>query len=211
MSGAATWILLVVASYLLGAIPFGFLIARAKGVDIRKVGSGNIGATNVLRSVGKPWGILTFVLDALKGFIPAMVFPYLGSRWGADFHSMEIARLAGGVAAVVGHSFPVYLRFRGGKGVATSAGALLGIAPLAGLAGLCVWGLLFFAFKYVSLASIGAAVAVPVAAWLLYRSESAVVPAALTMLAILVVYRHRDNIRRLASGTEHRFGQKREV
>lgn len=208
MTEMVPWILLIGASYLLGAIPFGLLIARAKGVDIRKVGSGNIGATNVLRSVGKPWGIATFILDALKGFGPAFLFPSLGTRWGADFHNMEIASLAAGAAAILGHSFPVYLGFRGGKGVATSAGALLGIAPLAGVVGLGVWAALFFAFRYVSLASIGAAVAVPIAAWLFYREQALAIPVALTFLAALVIMRHRDNIRRLLAGTEHRFERK---
>ncbi len=205
MHESIPWLLLIVASYLLGAIPFGLLIARSRGIDIRTVGSKNIGATNVLRSVGKPWGIATFVLDALKGFLPAFVFPDLGSAWGADFQTMELARLAGGAAAIIGHNFPIYLGFKGGKGVATSAGALLGIAPLAVLVGLGVWALVFFTSRYVSLASIAAAVAVPVAGWVWYRGAGIVVPCALTLLAALIILRHRANIRRLLDGTESRF------
>lgn len=199
------WLPMILASYLLGAIPFGLLIGRMRGVDVRTVGSRNIGATNVLRTVGKPWGIATFALDALKGFIPAFVFPYYGQVWGGEFHSMELARLAGGAAAILGHNFPVYLRFRGGKGVATSAGALLGIAPLAVAVGLAVWALFFFTLRYVSLASIAAAVSVPIVGWVWYRGSGWIVPAALTLLAALVILRHRANIRRLLDGTESRF------
>lgn len=208
MHESIPWMLLILASYLLGAIPFGLLIARSRGIDIRAVGSKNIGATNVLRSVGKPWGIATFILDALKGFVPAFVFPDLGNGWGADFQTMELARLAGGAAAIIGHNFPIYLGFKGGKGVATSAGALLGIAPLAVGVGLGVWALVFFASRYVSLASIAAAVAVPVAGWVWYRGAGIVVPCALTLLAILIILRHRANIRRLLDGTENRFVKK---
>ena len=115
--------ILTIIAYLLGAIPFGLLVAKSRGVDIRSQGSGNIGATNVFRVIGKGWGVFTLVLDALKGFIPSFYFPMLGKldpEWGVLF----------GLAAIIGHSFPVYLRFKGGKGVATSAGMLLGVAPL---------------------------------------------------------------------------------
>lgn len=199
---------MILAAYLLGAVPFGLLIARMRGVDIRKVGSGNIGATNVLRSVGKPWGYLTFALDALKGYLPAAVFPMIGKLAGTDFQSLENAGLWCGLAAILGHNFPVYLGFKGGKGVATSAGALLGIAPAAVGIGLVVWALLFFPFRYVSLASIGAAVAIPVAGWFLYRGMGPTLPVALTVLGALVIWRHRSNIQRLLAGTESRIGKK---
>lgn len=200
--------LLAIVSYLLGAIPFGLLIGKARGIDIRTVGSKNIGATNVLRTVGKPWGILTFLLDALKGFVPAFVFPILGNRFGAHFQSFEIAALIGGAAAIIGHNFPIYLGFKGGKGVATSAGVLLGIAPLAAAVGLALWALIFFATRYVSLASILAALSVPVVGWLYYRDAQMVIPIALTLLAALIVVRHRANIQRLLTGTENRFKKK---
>ncbi len=202
------YLLLILASYLLGAIPFGLLLGKLKGIDVRTVGSKNIGATNVLRSVGKPWGIATFILDALKGFVPAFVFPGVASAWAGEFQSLEIAALAGGAAAIIGHNFPIYLGFKGGKGVATSAGALLGIAPLAVAVGLAVWAVFFFTLRYVSLASIAAALSVPVVGWVYYRDAGWVVPAALTVLAALIIFRHRANIQRLLNGTEHRFGKK---
>jgi glycerol-3-phosphate acyltransferase PlsY len=208
MPDLAPWLPMILASYLLGAIPFGLLIGRMRGVDVRTVGSRNIGATNVFRTVGKPWGIATFALDALKGFIPAFIFPYYGYLWGGEFHSMELAKLAGGAAAIIGHNFPIYLRFRGGKGVATSAGALIGIAPLAVVVGSVVWAAFFFALRYVSLASIAAAIAVPVAGWIWYRSAGWILPATLTLLAALIILRHRENIRRLLNGTENRFQRK---
>ena len=123
-------ILLIAAAYLLGAVPFGLILSRLKGVDIRAVGSGNIGATNVFRSVSKGLGIATFVCDFLKGFVPAYVFPILGKMLSGSFQGSEIGILCG-VAAIVGHNWPVYLKFKGGKGIATSAGVLLGIAPAA--------------------------------------------------------------------------------
>lgn len=201
--------LLLLCSYLLGAVPFGLLVGKARGVDIRQVGSKNIGATNVFRSVGKKWGILTFVLDALKGYVPAALFPMLGSRLLPGFQPLENLPLFCGVAAILGHNFPVYLGFKGGKGVATSAGALLGIAPAAVGIGVAVWAALFFGLRYVSLASIGAAVAIPAAGWWLYLKSGLVLPSALTLLGALVIWRHRANIQRLLAGTEHRFQKKR--
>ena len=207
---------LAAASYLLGAVPFGLLIGFARGVDIRTVGSKNIGATNVLRSVGKPWGIATFVLDALKGLVPTLLFPIVGNRLGADFlpsetlwqasQSLEIAGLVGGAAAILGHTFPVYLGFKGGKGVATSAGVVLGLAPLAVVVGLSVWAIFFYSFRYVSLASIVAAGAVAGFGW--WRYDGRLIPVALTVLSLLVILRHHANIRRLLNGTENRFAKK---
>jgi acyl phosphate:glycerol-3-phosphate acyltransferase len=196
-------VLPVLIAYLVGAIPNGLLLARLKGVDIRKVGSGNIGATNVLRAVGKPWGIATFALDALKGYLPAALLPGLFAPGGQD--PSFLSPVLCGVAAILGHNFPVYLKFKGGKGVATSAGVLLAIAPAAVGVGLAAWLLLFFATRYVAVASIGAAVVIPVAGWFLYARRGALVPAVLTLLGLLVVARHASNIRRLLDGTEHRF------
>ena len=194
--------LAILAAYLLGAVPFGLLIAKSRGVDIRQVGSKNIGATNVLRSVGKPWGILTFACDALKGYLPAAWFPTLAGS-AAGWLGMACA-----LAAILGHNFPVYLRFKGGKGVATSAGALLGLAPAAMGIGVVVWAALLFAFRYVSLASIVAAAVVPAAGWWLYRATP-LLPGFLTALGVLVIVRHRANIQRLLAGTENRFGRKK--
>ncbi len=207
MQGLPTAVV-VAGSYLAGAIPFAFLIARARGIDIRKVGSGNVGATNVFRAVGKRWGILTFVCDALKGLLPALLGPYLVSVWtGAPAH--PALGLACGVAAIAGHSWPVFLGFKGGKGVATSAGMLLGAAPLAAAAGFGLWIVIFLVTRYVSVASIAAAVGVPLAGWLLYGRDDLWRPWVLTAIGILVVFRHRTNVQRLLEGTEHRFGKKR--
>jgi glycerol-3-phosphate acyltransferase PlsY len=194
--------ILAVAAYLFGAVPFGLLVAKAKGIDIRQQGSGNIGATNVFRCVGKGWGIFTFMLDALKGFIPAFVFPLIGSlsgEWGVLF----------GMAAILGHSFPVYLEFKGGKGVATSAGMLVGIAPLAVGIGFICWVICMVASRYVSLSSILAAGAVAITVWI--QDKGLIVNIALTVLAALVVWLHRANIQRLLNGTESRFGKKKEA
>ena len=201
---------MVVLSYLLGAVPFGYLVARARGVDIRRVGSGNIGATNVFRSVGKPWGILTFVCDALKGFIPAFLFPWLGERCMGLPPSTSLGLLCG-CAAIAGHNWPVFLGFRGGKGVATSAGALVGIAPRSMGIGFVVWLASFLLTRYVSLASIVAATVIGGTAWLPALRHGLLVPSALTGLALLSIWRHKSNIRRLLDGTEHRFqfGRKR--
>lgn len=195
-------VLIALAAYLVGAIPFGLLIARAKGVDIRRHGSGNIGATNVLRVLGKPLGIATFVLDALKGYGPvAVAMAVLPDR-------AEAAGLTAGMAAILGHSFPVYLGFKGGKGVATSAGVLLGLAWLAALIGIGLWALVFFSSRYVSLASIVAAAAIPAVSWMLYAPDKVATPVALTLLGLLIILRHRANIRRLVRGTENRFTRK---
>jgi len=194
------------AAYLIGAVPFGLLVARLKGVDITRVGSGNIGATNVFRSVSKPLGVLTFALDALKGWGPAWFFPAFVQAGDATARNPSLA-VAFAALAIAGHTWPVYLKFKGGKGVATSAGALVGIAPAAVGVGLLVWIVLMAVSRYVSVASIGAAVAVPAAAWVFYSRQTVTVPAALTVLAALIIWRHRGNIQRLRAGTEHRFGK----
>ncbi|HEY5653412.1 MAG TPA: glycerol-3-phosphate 1-O-acyltransferase PlsY [Pontiella sp.] len=193
--------ILLVVAYLFGAVPFGLLVAKTKGVDIRRQGSGNIGATNVFRVIGKGWGIFTFVLDALKGFIPAFLFPQFVEEapvWiGVVF----------GFAAILGHSFPVYLKFKGGKGVATSAGMLLGVTPLAVGVGFSCWVLCMIFSRIVSLSSIVAAGAVAVTAWV--KDYGLVINVALTVLSALVIWLHRANIKRLLNGTENRFGTKK--
>jgi len=193
-----------ILAYLLGAIPFGLLIARAKGVDIRAVGSGNIGATNVFRALGKGWGILAFACDALKGFIPAGVLPLLAKKfWAFDGH--VVLPLVCACLAIAGHNWPVYLRFKGGKGVATSVGALIGLAPAAAGVGLLTWALVFGVTRYVSLASIAAAVTVAGAVWIFYSQTGMLLPFVLTILCALVVWRHKSNIRRLLHGAENRI------
>jgi glycerol-3-phosphate acyltransferase PlsY len=195
------------AAYLLGAVPSGYLVARARGVDIRTVGSRNIGATNVFRCVGKGWGIFTFILDVLKGFVPAFFFPMILVKAGAAPEGVLTALpgLVFMVLAIVGHNWPVYLGFKGGKGMATSAGGLLGVAPAGVGVGLVVWILLFVTVRYVSVASIGAALAVAAAGWWLYRDSGWLLPAVLTALGLLAVLRHKGNIARLMAGTENRI------
>jgi glycerol-3-phosphate acyltransferase PlsY len=195
-------LLLTLAAYLIGSIPFGLLIAKTKGVDIRKQGSGNIGATNVLRCLGKPLGITCFVLDVLKGYLPAALFPLVVQG------SSSLGILFGG-AAILGHNFPIYLKFKGGKGVATSAGVLLGVAPLAVLLGILTWAAVFFASGYVSLGSIIASVVVAVVGWIRIGTYGLTVAIALTLLGALAIWRHRANIKRLIEGTENKFERKR--
>jgi glycerol-3-phosphate acyltransferase PlsY len=199
---ATTAIPLTALAYLIGSIPFGLLISKAKGQDIRTMGSCNIGATNVLRCLGKPLGITCFVLDVLKGYLPAAFFPMIvkiDPTFGILF----------GTAAILGHNFPIFLKFKGGKGVATSAGVLLGVAPLAVVIGLLTWVIVFYSSGYVSLGSIVAAIFVILTSWTAgYGTVTAV---ALTLLGILTIYRHRTNIQRLMNGTESRFRQKSKV
>lgn len=199
-----------VASYLLGAVPFGLLVARAKGIDIRSVGSKNIGATNVFRSVSKPLGILTFVLDALKGLTPSLVFPMIIRHLAHQVPSANLG-LCFGVLAIAGHNWPVYLGFRGGKGVATSAGALLGVTPLAILAGLVGWIGALVLTRYVSVASMFAAFVAVIAGWILYLHISWVIPTVLTLLGAAIVVRHRANIQRLMNGQEPKIGNRSKV
>ena len=191
--------LLLFVSYLLGAIPNGLLIARLKGVDLQKTGSGNIGATNVFRCVGKGWGVLAFVLDAVKGFVPAFFFPRL----------LESAPpwlgLACGVAAVAGHNWPVWLKFKGGKGVSTSAGMLLGIAPAAVGIGFAVFALTVALTRFVSLGSILAAIAVPAAYLWMNGADNRLLAGALVLMGLLVIVKHRANAKRLLNGTEPRI------
>lgn len=191
-----TTALIVVGGYLLGSMPWGYWLVRVvKGDDIRRHGSGNIGGTNVWRVYGWRLGLPVVVLDTLKGFVPA----FLGALLVSDL----VGVLAGG-AAMLGHGRPLFLRFqRGGKMVATCGGAFLGVAPLVGGIGAVVWVTVFVLFRYASLASICAAVSIPVAAALLDESWPVIVFAAVA--AVAVVFLHRANIARLLAGTENRF------
>jgi len=201
------WFLLILSSYLLGAVPFGLIIARTRGVDLRAVGSGNIGATNVFRAVGKGFGFLTFALDALKGFLPACFFPQIvESGISPGFEGLLF-----GFAAIIGHNWPVFLRFKGGKGVATSAGVLFAVAPTAAFVGLLAFALSLKLSRIVSLSSMVAAVIIAVLGWALYLDQGRTIPTALTVLAAIVIIRHRSNIQRLLAGTENRIGKKDEV
>ena len=194
---------LLPVAYLVGSVPCGFLLARAVGIDLRQTGSGNIGATNVFRCAGKTLGIIAFVLDALKGFLPAFCLPalYVSSAPPAPVW----LGLACGVAAVPGHNWPVWLGFKGGKGVSTSAGMLLGVAPAAVGIGFAVFVPVVILTRWVSLSSMLAALAVAASGFAFYRASNPILVAALCLLALLVVWRHRANIRRLLDGTEPRI------
>lgn len=194
----------LVGAYLLGSVPTGFLMGRAKGMDIRRVGSGNIGATNVFRFLGKPAGIFVLVMDGLKGFAACTWLPDLVLRWfavpdGKD----EPYRLLAGVAVVLGHNYTCWLRFKGGKGIATSAGVLAALVPWALGIIAVVWLVLFGLSGFVSLGSIAASATLPVASWL--TGESLTMILVTLGLAVLAIYKHRGNIQRLLNGTEHRI------
>lgn len=187
------------AAYLVGSIPTGYLWARARGVDIRSLGSGNIGATNVFRVLGKRAGIAVLLIDATKGYLPVK-FLHFGEA------PPEYLAMTAGFFAILGHNYTCWLRFKGGKGIATSAGVLLGLMPAAlGLA-LAVWLLVFALSRYVSLASMLAAVALPIGTWGLGYSRGLTLLSA--VLSALAIYKHRANIQRLMAGTEHRFTRK---
>jgi len=208
------FIIAAVAGYLLGSLPFGYLVARAHGVDIFKVGSGNPGATNVKRVLGSKAGNTVYFLDALKGAVAAgwPVVWYLtthrtGHLHGAGVSAAYVWGIPGLVAAVIGHSCSVFTHFKGGKGVATASGGLFVLMPLPGLIAVLVWLGTFLAWRYVSLASILSSLAVPAAAWSLGLPLALEIVA--TVLGLLVVVRHHSNIRRLLAGTEHRWERKR--
>lgn len=202
------WVLAGAAAYLLGAVPFGFLMAKACGKDIRTLGSGNIGATNVFRAVSKPLGILTFVLDFLKGFCGVKVVPVVVALLlGSDGGGIGVALFCG-VMTVVGHNWTCFLKFKGGKGIATSAGMLMGLSPAGVGMAIAVWVVLFLLSRYVSVASMGAAATLALAVWWplkLHLAHGVWFAAILTLLAAVAIWKHRTNIARLMAGTESRF------
>jgi glycerol-3-phosphate acyltransferase PlsY len=189
------WLALVL-SYLLGAVPFGLVLVRVTtGKDLREFGSGNIGATNAMRAAGKVVGVTSFLLDVGKGLVPVLVFAQLdagGPAWLA---------MGCGAAAVLGHCFPVYLRLRGGKGVATGCGALIGLKWVLFPIGGAVWLVVLLVFRYVGLASVAMGLSFPVAAWILHPEDPELIVGA-TLLALLILVRHRSNMARIMAGTE---------
>jgi glycerol-3-phosphate acyltransferase PlsY len=198
----------LIASYLLGSIPFGYIAGRIGGIDIRQSGSGNIGATNVTRVLGKAYGYPVFALDFLKGLAAVRLSMFLVERMGV---LPEIAGMVAAVLSVIGHLFPIWLGFKGGKGVATSAGALFGLMPVAVVIGAIVWALTFQFTRYVSLASIAATVSLPIAVsclLLLGHAGSYTLFYFSLCVAALVTFRHRTNLSRLLHGTESRFTRK---
>jgi len=205
------YILIVVAAYLLGSIPTGYLVARAKGIDIRKVGSGNIGATNAMRVLGKPAGITVLLVDALKGYAAvAWLCPVVIELSGRPDTEIETLRIIAGIAAVLGHNYTCWLKFKGGKGVATNGGAYLALAPLAVGIALAAFILAVLLTRYVSIGSIAAAIALPVAVWWL-PEHNLFLGLVTTALGAMAVYKHKSNIKRLMAGTESRIGKKPEI
>ena len=202
------YLITALAAYLFGAVPYAFLIGKLKGVDIRTCGSGNVGATNVTRTVGALWGRLCFGLDFLKGLLPVLIVAAAAGHFSAN---TNYAGITAGSAAIAGHIWTVFLRFKGGKGISTSAGALLGIAWLPVVIGLVCWVIIFKLSKIVSLASIAAAVILPLSAVLLNLWAPATLKTAtpelifLTIIATAAIIKHKSNIVRLLNGTENRF------
>jgi acyl phosphate:glycerol-3-phosphate acyltransferase len=193
-----TWVALLLG-YALGSIPFGLILTRLAGTeDLRSIGSGNIGATNVLRTGRKGLAAATLLLDALKGTAACLI----GARLGGD--AAALAGLAG-LGAFLGHLYPAWLKFKGGKGVATYIGVLLGLMPLAALAFAVIWLIVAFISRYSSLSALVASAAMPVVAWAAGEPRTALL---LIMLSVLVFWKHRPNISRLLAGTEGRIGEK---
>lgn len=193
-------IIFAILAYLLGSIPFGLVLTRMAGYgDIRKIGSGNIGATNVLRTGNKPLALLTLLLDGGKGAVAVLVARYCGS---------ESAMLAAGLFSILGHCFPVWLKFQGGKGVATTLGMFLALAPYAGLAAIGTWLVMAFLFRISSLAALIAMLSTPVSALIIYHNPLLV--GVSFFVTAFVWYRHKTNIQRLLKGEEPKIGKKKQ-
>jgi glycerol-3-phosphate acyltransferase PlsY len=203
------WILSISLAYLLGSIPFGYLLVRIfRHEDIRATGSGNIGATNVARSGAKGLGILTLILDTLKGFLAVVLAQHIAERYGFP-QAYDIAAAAA-LAAVLGHCFPFWLGFHGGKGVATALGVFLALVPLTTvLYILGIFLVIVFLTRYVSLASIVGAALFPVFALPHAPDRSPVIVTCYILIPLIIILKHSQNIRRLLAGTEHRFGSPR--
>jgi acyl phosphate:glycerol-3-phosphate acyltransferase len=204
-----TWLLIAIVSYFIGSFPSGYLVAKSQGIDIREHGSRNIGATNVLRVMGKKWGYLVFLCDSSKGFLAGK----LGMLVAAHF--LLSPMLGGAIAAIcciLGHNYTVWLGFKGGKGIATSGGVILALFPITVVCCLAiVWIVVFYASKYVSLASIAASVTLPIAVFLTVAKtgqEFWTLFGFSALICALAVWRHQANIVRLMNGTESRFGKK---
>ena len=219
------YILTALAAYLLGSIPTGFLVAKAKGVDIRAAGSGNIGATNAMRVLGKTAGIFVLLLDAAKGFIACSLGVFMavnlanqqsglhsvGNNSGdAVFNSLLYLPIVAGIFAVLGHNYTCWLKFKGGKGVATTAGVYLALAPVPLAVALAAFILALLVTRYVSVGSISAAVALPLAVWIM-APDNLLLGIVTTALGALAIYKHKSNIRRLLAGTENRLGKQTEI
>jgi len=222
-----SYILTALGAYLLGSIPTGFLVAKAKGIDIRNVGSGNIGATNAMRVLGKPAGIFVLLMDAAKGFsacfLGLLIFMYFSMQTSGlhsitdsssiDFDKMWNAfsnfPILAGIFAVLGHNYTCWLKFKGGKGIATTAGVYLALAPWPLFIALMIFILAVVLTRYISVGSIAAAAALPIMVWI-WPPQDIFLGIVTTALGALAIYKHKANIQRLRAGTENRFGQKKE-
>ncbi len=193
----------LIVGYLFGSIPFGLLLTRAVGIDIRSIGSGNIGATNVLRTGNRPLALATLLLDAAKGAVAVLIARYwLGG---------ETAAIIAGLAAFAGHIFPIWLQFKGGKGVATYIGVLLALNWIVGLIFCAVWLVIAFARRYSSLASITGAATAPIFAYVVPGTGDLVLPAACGLMSVILMLTHWQNIHRLWKNTESKIGEKKKV
>lgn len=203
------WLLITVLSYSIGSIPWGYVFARSKGIDIRQHGSGNIGTANVLRVMGKKWGYLVFLCDFLKGFLAVKFSALIAAYFGID---VVYGSIIAAIACVLGHNYSLWLGFKGGKGIATSAGAIFALfPPLVFVSALVVWIAVFFVSRYTSLASMIAAAALPVAVVIFAARNDRGFPWQVgfsVCIAALAVWRHRGNIVRLLNGTENQFRKK---
>jgi acyl phosphate:glycerol-3-phosphate acyltransferase len=199
-----SYIAVALAAYLLGSIPTGFLAAKARGVDIRTVGSGNIGATNAFRVLGRTMGVAVLLADGLKGFAAvAWLCALLTHLLAVPPAALESHRVVAGIAAVLGHNYTCWLGFKGGKGIATTGGVYVALAPLAVGLAVGAWAVVFVTTRFVSLASLAAAVALPSAVWL--TKDSVALGVVTTALGVLAIAKHRANIGRLLQGTESRI------
>jgi acyl phosphate:glycerol-3-phosphate acyltransferase len=210
-----SYIITALVGYLLGSIPTGYLVARSRGIDIRKVGSGNIGATNVFRILGKPAGIFVLLVDAAKGFLACryaglLIYRALAGPVAEGSSTEEFLKITGGLFAILGHNYTCFLKFKGGKGIATSAGVMLALLPIAMAVSTGVFGVTLAVTRYVSVASMTAALVLPFAAWWPARSSTTMIVVA-AMIGALGIYKHRSNIQRLMNGTENRVGKKKEA
>jgi glycerol-3-phosphate acyltransferase PlsY len=201
-------------AYLLGSTPSGYLAGRAKGIDIRAAGSGNIGATNAFRILGKTWGAAVLIADAFKGWFAAAVLPIIVCKifYPAWLTQPETSRdylnIIAAVSVILGHNYTCWLKFKGGKGIATSAGVLLALVPWAFVISLSTWIIVCRLTKYVSVGSIAASAVLPFATWLVHRYSVRMIVIT-AMMGLLAIYKHKANIVRLMNGTENKMGQKR--
>ena len=202
----AAYTLTILGAYLIGSLPTGFIVGRVKGIDVRKEGSGNIGAANAFRVLGKGAGIAVLVIDGFKGFAAARWLP-LATLHFFPATSAEGLALAAGVGAVLGHNYTCWLHFKGGKGIATSAGVVWAWTPWGCVITLAIWSTVAALTRYVSVASIVSAVLLPLAVWLTQRSIP--MTCVMSVLSGLAIYKHKSNIKRLLTGTENRLGAKR--